>query len=152
MKKLNIGFGGVRKVGYDNLDRKPELNPDILADARDMHMIPDGSYGEVFSYGFIEHVEPKDIPKVLSEMFRILEDGGHLRIGTVDFAVVLERYLEKGLPPLDTWIHDAIYGPHYSHRAVLDERALGVYLSKAGFRGIVRFPLSYGILYMEAWK
>lgn len=159
MKKLNVGCGGRPKDGYDNLDIDPKWNPDILADALNMHMIPDETYSEVHSYGFIEHIKPKDIPTVLLEMKRVLKKRGEIQIGTEDFEFQVKLYREQGI---NKWTRSAIFGPNYFHREILDEKTLFLYLKDAGFKYITRlFPtpetrkkydFPEGILFMVARK
>lgn len=159
IKRLNVGFGGVRIEGFDHLDIDPKWEPDILADARNMHMIPASTYDVVYSYGFIEHIEPKDVHKVLSEMRRVMKVGGWLQIGTEDFAHQARLYLRKGI---NSWLHSAVYGPHYSHRSLWDEYNLERALRDAGFTEVERikyeerkecgYDFPRGIIFMVARK
>lgn len=151
MKKLNIGSGGVNKEGYDNLDLKPETNgiaPDIIADARNLP-IKDNTYDIVHSWGFIEHIEPEDVPTILSEMYRVLKSGGIVEMGTEDFGYQVFKYLTDGI---SGWTHSAVFGPNYSHRSLFDERKLRKCMTDAEFKNIELLGEGTGILYMKGVK
>jgi len=158
-KKLNVGCGLRKLDGYDNLDIDPNCSPDILCDAKNMYVIPDETYDIVFSYGFVEHIEPHEIPLVLNEMKRVLKTGGEVQIGTEDFGFQVDLYLREGL---NGWTFSAIFGPHYSHRSLFDEKTLKNLLFEAGFRDIHRilyedrkqkgYDFGNGILFMVARK
>jgi len=79
LKKLDLGCGSNKKLGFLGVDRSPDVNPDILYDL-DIYPWPfeDDSAFEIFSSHFIEHV--KDIKAFMEECWRILIPRGRLVI------------------------------------------------------------------------
>jgi SAM-dependent methyltransferase len=61
------------------LDIDPDSEPDIVADAHDLNMIPDNSADCVVSICVIEHCAKPWV--VMDEVFRILKPGGTVFIG-----------------------------------------------------------------------
>lgn len=91
--KLNIGGGGRPMDGYLSVDLSPgrvdirtnEVSkPDIMADARDLHMIETDTVEEVMAIHLIEHLEFWEVPKALREWFRVLKPGGKVVIECPD--------------------------------------------------------------------
>lgn len=67
---------------YIGLDVSGSLNPDIIGDLKNLNMFSDESFDSVLSNQVLEHIDDTD--KVISELFRILKQGGHLCL-TVPF-------------------------------------------------------------------
>jgi len=67
---------GVRLV---TVDIDPAAKPDLIADAHDLHVVPDGSVDGVFTSSVLEHV--RDPWRVVAECERILKPGGLVFIG-----------------------------------------------------------------------
>lgn len=119
---LHVGCGGdplpAWLAGYteQRLDIDPRWNPDILASMTDMGDI--GPFQALYSSHSLEHLYPQDVPKALSEFYRVLEPGG--------FAVVFVPDLE-GVELTEDVLFVSPAGPitgldlHYGFRDVLDE-------------------------------
>ena len=61
---------------FHNLDQKPMIGVDIVADVTDMPTIPDNSYDIVLFFNGLEHIsKPK---RAIKEIFRILNNSGIL--------------------------------------------------------------------------
>ena len=73
---LDLIQPGVKLI---SVDIDPAAKPDILADAHDLHMIPDNTADGVFTSSVLEHV--RDPWKVVAEIERILKPGGLVFIG-----------------------------------------------------------------------
>jgi SAM-dependent methyltransferase len=68
----------VKDATYYCVDIMPGPGVDIVADAHDMHVIPDNSVDMVMSISVLEHVRYPE--KVVAEMYRILKPGGLIYI------------------------------------------------------------------------
>jgi predicted SAM-dependent methyltransferase len=79
LKKLDLGCGNNKKLGFLGVDRSQDVSPDILHDL-DVYPWPfeDESAFEIFSSHFIEHV--KDINSFMDECWRILVPRGMMVI------------------------------------------------------------------------
>lgn len=91
--KLYIGAGGVRPEGFKTIDIDESLNPDYVADIRDMSIIPTGSCSEINATAVLEHIEWPDGFKVIGEMARVLQVGGKMRICVPDMSLYARMLL-----------------------------------------------------------
>ena len=66
----------------------------------DMRVVPSASVGALYSSHNVEHLFVSEVPKALSEFFRVLEPGGFALITLPDLKVAAERVLrdEQELP------------------------------------------------------
>lgn len=134
------------------LDIVPDVEPDIVADMRDMHMIAGGQFDALWSSHNIEHVYPHEVTAALKEFRRVLKDNGHALIATPDLQTVMEAAVKKGI---DGTLYTSPVGPiapldvFYGHRGSLARGALymahktgfsakllGQMMKEAGFRDI----------------
>jgi predicted SAM-dependent methyltransferase len=131
------------------LDIDPGAQPDIIADLMDMAPVPDNSMDAVFSSHNVEHVFIYQVPKVLSEFFRVLKPGGFALITLPDIQQVAlqvaQGRLESALydsPAGPITALDIIYGhtksiakgKHYmAHKTAFTAETLGRHLFRAGF-------------------
>ena len=68
--------GGDKPYFRPNLDVRPGPTVDIVADFNQPLPLNDGSYDGVFSCYCIEHISWRKVRLFLTEVFRILNDGG----------------------------------------------------------------------------
>lgn len=131
------------------LDIDPGCKPDIVADIIDMPEVDSESVDAVWSSHNIEHVFAHEVPKVLSEFFRVLRPGGQVLVTTPDLQRAAERIASGRLEdplyesdagpvtPLDMVYGHAGYvaeGFHYmAHRTGFTARTLERKLRDAGF-------------------
>ena len=84
--ELELGCGARKRnrqaIGVDMLDY-PDV--DIVGDVNEvLAFFPDQSVDEVYSYHFVEHVQ--DVPKLLSELARIVKPNGHVEFVAPHFS------------------------------------------------------------------
>lgn len=72
-RKLFSGLPGVR---FSTLDVRAEVKPDIVADLCNMPSVPDNSFDVIYACDVLSHAH--DLPAALSELSRVLSDGGVL--------------------------------------------------------------------------
>lgn len=73
--KLNIGCGWNKKEGFVNIDKAPEVKPDMVVNIEQGLPFPDNSFEYVYSSHCIEHVRPQYWSFVLNEIARVSKDG-----------------------------------------------------------------------------
>lgn len=93
-RRLNLGCGWDKRDGYLNVDLQAFHEPDLVADVRDLHMLPDGHFEEIIAQDVLEHLTRADAPVALKEWARLLEDGGRLVLRLPDLLGLL-RQLER---------------------------------------------------------
>ncbi|MGH6957446.1 MAG: class I SAM-dependent methyltransferase [Caulobacteraceae bacterium] len=157
--KLHIGAGPRRLPGWLNTDIQP-FRSTILLDASRRFPFSDATFYYVFSEHMIEHLSFTDGQSMLRECYRVMCDGGRIRVATPNLTNVAalyshphsdveEQYLswfrQTFLPPdwpesrsslLSAFFH------FWGHKYIYDEPTLAGALSAAGFRSITRFRLN----------
>lgn len=92
-KKLNIACGFDIMPGYLNVDFKSFHKPDLIADIRNLSMLPSDRYEEILAQDCLEHFPRCDTKPALKEWYRLLKKGGLLKIRTVNLTGLLELFL-----------------------------------------------------------
>lgn len=146
---LHQSFRGWQEI---RLDVDPQVEPDIVADMKDMKCVPDESVDGVWSSHCLEHMGSYDVPLVLAEFKRVLRPGGHVLITVPDIQQVAEAIAAGGLekklydsPAGPIMPLDVVYGHQASikdgqaamaHRTGFTAETLKQKLIHAGFAGV----------------
>ena len=77
-RRLNLGCGRDKRPGCLNIDFLEGHRPELVADVRDLSMLPDGHYEEIVAQDILEHLPRADAPRALERWASLLEDGGRL--------------------------------------------------------------------------
>jgi predicted SAM-dependent methyltransferase len=85
-RRLNIGCGWDRRDGYLNVDLNAFHKPDLVADIRDLSMLPSGYYEDILAQDVLEHLPRIATASALREWNRLLCIGGalHLRVPSLE--------------------------------------------------------------------
>ncbi len=81
--KINLGCGENKRRGFINVDRSPEVKPDVLADVT---VTPwdwaewEKTVGLIFADNLFEHIREEPLLKVMQECHRVLKPNGLLQI------------------------------------------------------------------------
>jgi len=168
---LHVGCGKQNKnnlKGFQNweevrLDIDPLVNPDIVGSLTDMKGAKSGNFGAIYSSHNLEHVFPHEVPIVLKEFHRVLEDDGFVVITCPDLQSVgakladgqlLEPLYESEGGPISAI--DIIFGHrgfiekgnHYmAHKSGFTFPVLSMLFREAGFEEIfgAAIPQNYEI-------
>jgi predicted SAM-dependent methyltransferase len=73
--KLNLGCGQRKIAGYINVDIRPEMNPDLVCDIKNMPF-GDSTVSEVRAYDILEHIPMGQTREVIEEIYRVLTPDG----------------------------------------------------------------------------
>jgi SAM-dependent methyltransferase len=92
-RRLNWGCGSEGEPGWINSDLKEGPNIDITGDIRDGLPIENGSLDYIASIHALPMIPIPDLVPVLSELRRLLRQGGVLRLGLPDLNKGIEAYL-----------------------------------------------------------
>jgi predicted SAM-dependent methyltransferase len=84
-KKLNLGCGWDLREGYVNVDFQDFHKPDLVADVRELSILPSSWFDEIVAQDVLEHLPRLDTPRTLAEWNRLLCIGGllHLRMPNI---------------------------------------------------------------------
>ena len=138
-RKLNVGCGFNHAPGYVNIDLQDFHAPEVVADVRDLHMLPSRSFDEVQSRDVIEHFEWRDTPRALYEWNRLLVDGGRLFVSTTYLTGLLRRLTDNTYSTVR--LHKLLIVNLFSmqkytgdyHYTAFTERLIRFYLWETGF-------------------
>jgi len=113
---LHVGCGRSNKSsaqGFNNdnwkeirFDIDKNVNPDIEGTLLDMSQVETGSIDAIYSCHNIEHVYPHEVPIVLKEFLRVLNDDGFVVILCPDLISTCEAVVQ-----------DKLYDPLYDSQA-----------------------------------
>ena len=88
--KLNVGCGYDKRAGWLNIDFQAMHDPDIVADAANLHQIEDNFATYVLAQDILEHFERSRVPTALREWNRVLQHGGLADIRTTDVLGIVD--------------------------------------------------------------
>lgn len=137
---VHIGCGETNSPEFINVDARPLAHVHIVTD--DITSIPDfsdGSVDLVYMCHILEHIKRNHLKKVLSEMKRVLKDGGVLRLSLPDFDKLIEVYNASG-KDINAISHQLMGGQNHEyniHYSVFNYQRLSELLQEAGFQKVV---------------
>lgn len=94
-RRLNLGCGFDRQVGYLNIDINGFHDPDLVADVRDLSVLPSGYYEEILAIDVLEHIGRTEVKGTLAEWNRLLVEGGILTIRVPDLVGLLSLFFDR---------------------------------------------------------
>lgn len=166
--RLEIGSGKNPHPGYQHLDINPEAScVEYVADATNIHFLPDGAVSDLLAINVLEHFEWIDIKNILQEWGRVVRPGGIITIHVPDISYITkilttdEWKVNVGKQPFnaaeDRWEYLNHYvmstnAPFNLHRAVFDQNTLEDLLTGAGFGNFYRLPTDPRWLYLRGVK
>lgn len=74
--KLNLGSGKRKLDGFINIDMQGRCNPDVICNLAEGIPYPDSSVDEAIAIDFIEHLERREVMRLMDEVHRVLKPGG----------------------------------------------------------------------------
>ena len=138
-KKLNLGCGYDLRKGYINVDFQDFHKPDLVADVRDLSILPSGWFEEIIAQDVLEHLPRLDTPKALAEWNRLLRIGGLIYLRMPNIVGLAELLLspEKQSIENQKLLVQCLFGTQaYTgdwHLTGFTEPLVRHYLSDAGF-------------------
>jgi SAM-dependent methyltransferase len=145
-KLLNVG-GNSKKIGITNiykgwehvlLDIDETLNPDIVADARDLLSLPPSTFDVIYCSHNLEHYHPHEIPRVLQGFQHLIKEKGAIDIHVPDIGEVMKLTVSQNLDMDSTLytsnagpisVHDILFGYH----AEIEKSGNDFFAHKSGF-------------------
>ena len=137
--RLNLGCGFDLRDGYVNVDLGDFHGPDLVADIRELSMLPSGHYREILAYDCLEHLPRTDTDRALVEWFRLLAPGGVLRLQVPNFAGIARRMAAATTIDEQEEVIHLLFGTQaYTgdfHQTTFTDLTLLHHLGAAGFVG-----------------
>ena len=160
VRKLHIGCGEKIIDGWLNADFFPSSPTVLHLDATRHFPMGDKQFDYVFSEHMIEHIPYPQGFSMLSECYRILREGGTIRITTPNLAFLIDLYKNDNSDVQNEYLKFATdgfikYAPcvdptfvinnfvrHWGHQFIYDEKTLRAAMERAGFKKVTRRELN----------
>ncbi len=120
MIKLHLGCGRNILNGWVNTDSKKSLERCEYLDVTKKFPYKDNSVDYIFSEHMIEHISLQDGKFMLEESFRILKNGGKIRISTPDLKFFIELYNDNKTDLQKKYIDYTVNHPAYDVSTGID--------------------------------
>ena len=159
---LNVGSGGNTNIPVDfkdweqvTLDINPEVEPDIVLDARDMHTLDPAQYDAVFSSHALEHFYKHEVESIVRGMMHVLKPDGTVYAIVPNVPRLLDLMRERQYDLDDVFyrvdgrmpvsFHDVLYGlgsamakgnPYYAHKCAFTKISLGELFEYCGLKDV----------------
>jgi len=164
--KINLGCGRFKLKGFVNIDKNPNVEPDIVSDTVPYNVYPPVSAGPatpttiyplpyepdsvdvIYCGHMLEHLTYDEGQKALKYWHSLLKKDGKIYVVVPDFDWFVRDYFVKRncaasvLKSLnDEIIYSYIQESH--HKYCYNEELLTVAMKDAGFRSLTRMPLKH---------
>lgn len=154
MKKLHLGCGTKKREGWINVDIDEKLNPDIVADVKDLRVFETNTIDIIECCHLLEHLTNADALTALMEWYRVLKLGGKLLIELPNLQRCVELLYEKESKESEMYAMIGIFGGsylpdetridsiHQMHKSGWSLERLSEELKKIGFKKITNLPVT----------
>jgi FkbM family methyltransferase len=157
--RLNLGCGWDTRDGYLNVDMYDYGGKtDLIADIRDLDMLPSSYYEEIIAQDCLEHMPRCDTEPALKEWSRLLKPGGIIRVRTTSIIDLLELFKSEQYQSASgqkQLVH-CLFGSQACdgdwHFTGFTEVLLGHYLEQVGFSNMEFRVLEDWLLDVSAVK
>lgn len=153
---LIAGCGGEGQQWKDQgwsvvrLDIDPQTSPDIVGDMTNLGDV--GPFDAVSCNNALEHLYPHDVPKALSEFYRVLKPGGMAIIQVPDLEDV--KATDEIIPEIGMSGLHLLYGdptllenfPYMAHHCGFVSDTLKSAMDRAGFSTITKRLTCYQLI------
>ena len=138
--KLNLGCFNKKIYGFQNLDIRPEVNPDIIDDAFTLTTIKNNTISLIYSSHMMEHKNRKDGLNAFNRFYEVLIDRGELYLSVPDLERVFEHYIFfKDLRKLQCFLYGSQNYQEDYHLNGWDFKTIKEDLESVGFKNIKKF-------------
>jgi predicted SAM-dependent methyltransferase len=136
---VHVGCGEKNAPGFINVDARPLAHVHVVTDnITSLSDMGTGTVDLVYMCHVLEHIKNDDLKNVLSEMRRVLKDGGILRISVPDFDKLIEVYNAAG-KDIESIRRQLMGGQDHQynvHYCVFNHRRLSGLFKEVGFREV----------------
>ncbi len=135
-KRLNVGCGSTKKIGYINIDLVESQSTDLVCSTTELPY-QTVTIDSITSIHALEHFGKCEVPVVLNEWYRVLKDQGSVDLEVPDLEWCVKNWLEN---KSDEWALDTIFGNQNHvgefHKTGFTKTSITKALELAGFTNI----------------
>ncbi len=132
---LHLGCGKVNHPDFINIDGMPGSHIHYIRRIDNLSPFKDNSVDLIYACHCLEHFSHLAITDVLGEWFRVLKDGGILRLSVPDFDLLLDIY-QNNNKDLNSILRPLMGAQNYQynfHKTTFNQQNLENLLIKTGF-------------------
>jgi predicted SAM-dependent methyltransferase len=138
--KLHLGCGTKQIPGFVHVDVEGYPHVDLREQVSALKFAQDNSVELIYASHVLEHFGRHEVDQVLREWFRVLREGGVLRLAVPDFEAIVLRYQEtRDLNELLGLVCGGQRGEYDFHKMIFDEKSLRERLRLVGFSSVSRY-------------
>ena len=138
--KLHLGCGGKYIHGFVHVDVEDYPHIDFRIPVNALSFAADNSVELIYASHVLEHFGRNEVDQVLREWFRVLHEGGILRLAVPDFEAISRRYLGTGdLSEVLGLVCGGQRTAYDFHKMIFDEQVMRERLHGVGFRSVTRY-------------
>ena len=140
---LNLGAGTDLRKGekWVNFDIRPLEGIGVVGDIRHLPF-KDGEFKKILALDCVEHVTRFELPQVLSEIWRVLAEGGKAIIKMPNLDTIIKRYINRGID-ITEFVRLVYGGAEYSenvHKTGANPILITALLHEIGIKNIKITP------------
>lgn len=140
LTKLHLGCGTKKIKNFINIDIREDVNPDVIDDISKLNSFNDNSVDLIYACHVLEHFGRHEYNKVLERWFKVLKNGGILRISVPDFSKITEYYNKtKDLKKLIGFLYGGQNYKENYHYCTWDFESIEKDLKSIGFKEIKKY-------------
>jgi len=145
--KLNLGCGQDKRAGYINIDKRADVQPDLVIDLEQegLKRWDDNTVDEIMMRDFLEHLSWRKARWFLQECHRALKLNGRIFIQAPDFESIVQKWqnqtedwrrwpLKSDWEKLSYWIMGSQEYAEGAHRTIFTQDELRKLLEELGFK------------------
>ena len=135
---LNVGCGSINHPKFINIDGLPAPHIHYIRPIDNLAPFKDNSVDLIYGSHCLEHFSHRMVYQVLNEWFRVLKEGGILRISVPDFDLLIDKYRASG-NNINKIIYSLMGGQNYKfnfHITVFNQSNLELLLKEIGFKEV----------------
>ncbi|NET28731.1 methyltransferase domain-containing protein [Okeania sp. SIO1I7] len=135
---LHVGCGSINHPKFINIDGLPAPHIHYIRPIDNLAPFKDNSVDLIYGSHCLEHFSHRMISQVLNEWFRVLKEGGILRLSVPDFDLLIDKYRASG-NNINKIMGPLMGGQNYKfnfHMIVFNQSSLELLLKKTGFKEV----------------
>jgi predicted SAM-dependent methyltransferase len=152
---LHLGCGPVNHPKFINIDGVPSPHIHYVRAIDNLALFKNNSVDLIYACHCLEHFSPQRVPLILNEWFRVLKEGGILRLSVPDFDLLLNIYKENrnNIKIILPYLLGGQNDKFNSHKILFTASSLEDYLKSAGFKSIQKWqPGSSELTTFNDWS
>lgn len=138
---IHLGCGEINAPGFINVDVIPYSHVHYVQEVDDLSIFPNKYADLIYASHVLEHISHRKITEVLKEWYRVIKEGGVLRLSVPDFDKLIAIYSAEG-EDIGAIIAPLMGGQDHTynfHKTVFNENYLSEILLSAGFKEVRRW-------------